>query len=349
MKNNDKTEQLIILAIESSCDDTSAAVISGGKVQSNIIASQLIHSHYGGVIPELASRAHLQAIGTTVRAALEQAEIGVCDVDAIAVTTSPGLAGSLIVGSHFAKGLALRYGLPIVPINHIEGHLYSGCLEDDSLEFPFIALVASGGHTAIFYTESYEKYSLLGSTIDDAAGEAFDKTAKLLGLGYPGGPEIDRLAKQGNPAAFSFPRSMMHDGTYNFSFSGFKTSIRYFMERNFPHGAPPEILPDICASAQEAIAEVLVVKTIRAAKEKNAAAIVVSGGVSANSRLRAMFENGISETMVKLVVPRMSYCVDNAAMIGFTAARKLAGSSNIEIFRNYTFNVSASALRADRK
>ncbi|GAB1431307.1 tRNA (adenosine(37)-N6)-threonylcarbamoyltransferase complex transferase subunit TsaD [Ignavibacteria bacterium] len=348
MKKSDKSEYPVILAIESSCDDTSAAVISNGKVQSNIISSQLIHSQYGGVIPELASRAHLQAVGTTVRAALERAKINIQDIDAVAVTTSPGLAGSLIVGSHFAKGLAIRYGLPIIPINHIEGHLYSGCLEDDSLEFPFIALVASGGHTALFYTESYEKYTLLGSTIDDAAGEAFDKTAKLLGLGYPGGPEIDRLAKQGNPAKFIFPRSMMHDGTYNFSFSGFKTSIRYFIEREFPNGVPQEILPDICASAQEAVAEVLVAKTMRATKEKNADAIVVSGGVSANSRLREIFAEKASKTGTKLVIPRMSYCVDNAAMIGFAAARKLI-EYGTEAFRDYTFCVSSSALRAERK
>lgn len=348
MKDRGKSHYPTILAIESSCDDTSAAVITEGKVRSNITASQLIHSQYGGVIPELASRAHLQAIGATVRAALEEAEISICDITAIAVTISPGLAGSLIVGSHFAKGLALRYGLPIVPVNHIEGHLYSGGLEYDAPGFPFVALVASGGHTALFYAESYEKYSLLGSTIDDAAGEAFDKTAKLLGLGYPGGPEIDRLAKQGNPAAIVFPRSMMRDETYNFSFSGFKTSVRYFIEREFPRGIPAEKLPDVCASAQEAISEVLVAKTIRAAREKNAAAIVVSGGVSANSRLRAIFAENASKIGAKLVIPRMSYCVDNAAMIGFVALRKLKEYGAKE-FYDYTFQVSSSALRTAGK
>lgn len=336
-----------ILAIETSCDDTSAAVISSDDVLSNVIASQLIHSQYGGVIPELASRAHLQAIGGTVQAALDGAGLTMSDITALAVTTSPGLSGSLIVGSHFAKGLAVRFGLPVVPVNHIEGHLYSGCLEDETLEFPFVALVASGGHTSLFLVQSYSDYTILGSTKDDAAGEAFDKTAKLLGLGYPGGPAIDRLAAKGNPAAYSFPRSLMHDGTYNFSFSGFKTAVRYFLEREFPQGVPPELLPDICASAQEAIAEILTVKTLRAAEETGATAIVVAGGVSANSRLRYMLTSKTAESGRKLVLPRMSYCIDNAAMIGFVAARKLS-AIGAESFRDLTFTVSSSALRAAR-
>lgn len=334
-----------ILAIETSCDDTSAAVISGGRVLSNVIASQLVHSQYGGVIPELASRAHLQAIGSTVQAALDGAGLTMSGVTALAVTTSPGLSGSLIVGSHFAKGLAVRFGLPIVPVNHIEGHLYSGCLEDETLEFPFVALVASGGHTSLFLVQSYNDYTILGSTKDDAAGEAFDKTAKLLGLGYPGGPAIDRLAAKGNPVAYSFPRSLMHDGTYNFSFSGFKTAVRYFLEREFSQGVPPELLPDVCASAQEAIAEILVVKTLRAAEETGAMAIVVAGGVSANSRLRQLLTEKTKESGRKLVLPRMSYCIDNAAMIGFVAARKLSSSAS---YRGLTFAVSSSALRAAR-
>lgn len=337
----------VILAIESSCDDTSASVIAGGRALSNVIASQQVHALYGGVIPELASRAHIQAIGATVRAALAEAGAGMNDITAIAVTTAPGLAGSLIVGSHFAKGLALRFGLPVVPVNHIEGHVYSGCLEDETLGFPFVALVASGGHTALFLVESFGHWRALGSTKDDAAGEAFDKTAKLLGLGYPGGPAIDRLAAQGNPAAYSFPRPLLHDGTYNFSFSGFKTAVRQAVGRNFPQGVPPEAMPDLCASAQEAIAEVLTVKTARAAAETRASSVVVAGGVSANSRLRAMMQEKIPQTGATLVLPRMSYCIDNAAMIGYVAARKLA-EAGAEQFRDLKFGVSAAALRAPR-
>lgn len=336
----------MLLAIESSCDETSAAVLDNSLVLSNVISSQLFHSKHGGVIPELASRAHLLSISAVVREALETAKINENDIDAIAVTTEPGLIGSLLVGSNFAKGFALRLGVPIVPVHHIEGHLYSGCLEDSSVEFPFVALVVSGGHTSLFLVQSYREYEVLGSTRDDAAGEAFDKVAKLLGLGYPGGPLIDSLAKQGNPNAYIFPRSMLHDGTYNFSFSGLKTSVRYFLQKTFPNEIPYEILPDICASVQQAIVDVLVAKTIRSAIEFKVKTITIAGGVSANSRLRQDMNQKAIEHGIRMVAPRMTYCIDNAAMIGFLAEKKLAEYP--QEYSKLDFKVRSAALRAKR-
>ncbi|MBI3259739.1 MAG: tRNA (adenosine(37)-N6)-threonylcarbamoyltransferase complex transferase subunit TsaD [Ignavibacteriae bacterium] len=336
----------MLLAIESSCDETSAAVLDKTIVLSNVISSQLFHTDHGGVIPELASRAHLQSISAVVREALVTANINETDLSAIAVTTEPGLIGSLLVGSNFAKGLALRLGLPIIPVHHIEGHLYSGCLEDSSVEFPFVALVVSGGHTSLFYVESYSEYQVLGSTRDDAAGEAFDKVAKLLGLGYPGGPLVDALAQKGNSSAYSFPRSMLHDGTYNFSFSGLKTSVRYFLQKNFHEGVPSEILPDICASVQQAITDVLVAKAIRAAIETNVKSVVIAGGVSANSRLRKDMNYRGQKHSIRIVAPRMSFCMDNAAMIGFLAEKKF--QEQPEVYSRLDFRVQSASLRAKR-
>ncbi|MBK9248214.1 MAG: tRNA (adenosine(37)-N6)-threonylcarbamoyltransferase complex transferase subunit TsaD [Ignavibacteria bacterium] len=337
----------MLLAIESSCDETSAAVLHNSQVLSNIISSQVFHTDYGGVIPELASRAHVQSISAVVKAAIQEAQIETKDLTAIAVTTEPGLIGSLLVGANFAKGLALRLGVPCVPVHHIEGHLYSGCLEDSTVEFPFIALVVSGGHTSLFEVQSYNSYSILGMTKDDAAGEAFDKVAKLLGLGYPGGPLVDKLAQSGNPAAYTFPRSMMHDGTYNFSFSGLKTSVRYFLQKTFPESIPENLLPDICASVQAAITEVLVAKTIRAAVEKNVRMVVIAGGVSANSGLRKLMNSTAAKHRIRMVAPRMSFCMDNAAMIGFLAEKKL--HDNPGGFSRLDFKVHSAAMRAMRK
>ncbi|MFN8362097.1 MAG: tRNA (adenosine(37)-N6)-threonylcarbamoyltransferase complex transferase subunit TsaD [Candidatus Kapaibacterium sp.] len=337
----------MLLAIESSCDETSAAVLHNSQVLSNIISSQVFHTDYGGVIPELASRAHVQSISAVVSAALREAQIETKDLTALAVTTEPGLIGSLLVGSNFAKGLALRLGVPCVPVHHIEGHLYSGCLEDSSVEFPFIALVVSGGHTSLFEVRSYNSYSVLGSTKDDAAGEAFDKVAKLLGLGYPGGPLVDKLAQAGNPRAYTFPRSMIHDGTYNFSFSGLKTSVRYFLQKTFPESIPENLLPDICASVQAAITEVLVAKTIRAAVERNVRTVVIAGGVSANSGLRKLMTSSAAKHRIRMVAPRMSFCMDNAAMIGFLAEKKLQDALPGG-FSRLDFTVHSAAMRAQR-
>lgn len=337
----------MLLAIESSCDETSAAVLHNSQVLSNIISSQVFHTDYGGVIPELASRAHVQSISAVVSAALREAQIETKDLTALAVTTEPGLIGSLLVGANFAKGLALRLGVPCVPVHHIEGHLYSGCLEDSTVEFPFIALVVSGGHTSLFEVLSYNSYSVLGSTKDDAAGEAFDKVAKLLGLGYPGGPLVDKLAQTGDPRAYTFPRSMIHDGTYNFSFSGLKTSVRYFLQKTFPESIPENLLPDICASVQAAITEVLVAKTIRAAVEKNVRTVVIAGGVSANSGLRKLMTESAAKRRIRMVAPRMSFCMDNAAMIGFLAEKKLHDNPNN--FSRLDFRVHSAAMRAQKR
>ena len=338
---------MTILAIESSCDETSVAVVDSGQILSNIISSQFFHSKYGGVVPELASRAHIKTISNLTGEALTEAGKTMNDIEALAVTKEPGLIGSLIVGSNFAKGLSLRYNLPLVPVNHIEGHLYSGNINEEN-EFPFIALVVSGGHTALFYVKSYNEYEILGLTKDDAAGEAFDKIAKLLGLPYPGGPVIDKLAKTGNKKAFDFPRSMIHSGDFDFSFSGLKTSVRYFIQKQFPEGVPQEILPDMCASVQSAIVDVLVSKSIAAARKTNAKTIVIAGGVSANSELRSQLKKTSEKYGIKSVAPEMTYCMDNAAMIGFLASKKLEEKGK-DMFFDLNFTVSARALRARKK
>lgn len=334
---------MIILAIESSCDDTSVALVENGKALSNVISTQLVHSDFGGIVPELASRKHIEIISQVTKKALKTADVKLEEIDAIAVTNSPGLAGSLLVGTNFAKGLSISLGIPVVPINHIEGHIFSGNLEQETLDFPLISLVVSGGHTALFYAESFEEYRMIGSTIDDAAGEAFDKIAKMLGLGYPGGPEIDRLSKSGNKKAYDFPRSMLNKNNFNFSFSGLKTSVRYFLQNNFPNGFESEIT-SICASVQEAIIEVLAKKTIKAAKQYNCKNVVIGGGVSANSRLRDFITELAVQSKIKIVIPDMSYCIDNAAMIGFIAEKKLTNSDNK--FNDLSFTADPRAIRA---
>jgi N6-L-threonylcarbamoyladenine synthase len=335
------TEHSRLLAIESSCDETSAAVYDGAELRSNIISSQLFHTRFGGIVPELASRAHVQTISLIVREALDKAGYGIEDMDAFAVTQSPGLAGSLTVGANFAKGLAVRYAKPIVAVNHIEGHIFSAFIERDDVAFPFIALVVSGGHTSLFAVESFERYAAIGSTRDDAAGETFDKIAKLLGLGYPGGMEIDRLAREGNPASIAFPRSMARDESFDFSFSGLKTAVRVYLQKL---GAPPESaqMRDICASAQEAIVEVLALKTFRAARLHNARDIVVAGGVAANSRLRALFAERARKENRRVFTPSLQYCTDNAAMIGRVGREKLLSGARSPL----SFTIGVGSLRA---
>lgn len=333
-----------ILAIETSCDDTSAAVTENGNVLSNIISSQIIHNKYGGIVPELASRKHLEVISQIVQESLVESKSTMAEINAIAVTNSPGLAGSLLVGCNFAKGLSLKYDKPIIPINHIEGHIFSGNLQEQGLDFPLISLVVSGGHTAIFLVSSYTEYKLIGSTIDDAAGEAFDKIAKMLGLGYPGGPIIDKLAKDGDPKRFDFPRSMIHKSNFDFSFSGLKTSVRYFLQKNYPNGDFNDDLNDIAASVQEAITDVLVKKTIDATKSNKIKSIVIGGGVSANSRLREKFKIEANKINAKIILPDMEYCVDNAAMIAFVAEQKLINSDPANFF-DLTFTADPNPIR----
>lgn len=332
---------MTILAIETSCDDTASAVLIDGHVRSNVISSQAIHDLYGGIVPELASREHVRLISQIVDAAMNKADIVMSDINAIAVTNGPGLAGSLLVGCHYAKGLALALGVPLYPIHHIEAHVYSGYLEDPSLSYPSIALVVSGGHTSIFLLESPLEYRVLGSTTDDAAGEAFDKIAKMMGLGYPGGPAIDRHAQSGNAEAFTFPRGRMHEDSYDFSFSGLKTAVRREVGRITASGEPLPI-DDLCASAQRAIVDVLVRKTMRAAHENTVAAVAIAGGVSANSELRQSMHAHCDEAGISFIAPRMQYCVDNAAMIAHIAHMRIAHGS----IASLDFTIEPKAIRS---
>lgn len=332
-----------ILAIESSCDDTSIAVTNKNSVLSNVISSQSVHTEFGGIVPELASRAHINNISRLTSSSLGIADVEIDKIEAIAVTSEPGLMGSLIVGSSFAKGLSLKYNLPLIPVNHIEGHIYSGCLEDETLEFPFISLVVSGGHTSLFLVKSYAEYEIIGMTKDDAAGEAFDKIAKLMGLGYPGGPVIDKLAKEGNPTEYDFPRSMINTDDFDFSFSGLKTSVRYFIQKNFEFPLSETDKRNLAASVQSAIVDVLKHKTYKASKKHRVKNIVIGGGVSANSLLRTSFKE-LEQKGYKIVLPKMEYCIDNAAMIGFLANKKLEHSENK--FSDLTFKVSSRPMRS---
>jgi len=304
---------LIVLGIESSCDETAAAVVESGKILSNVIASQVkFHSPYGGVVPEIASRKHIEAIVPVIKQALSDAGLEMKDIQGVAVTRGPGLVGSLLIGLSTAKALAYALDIPLVGVNHLEGHIAAIFLGKRVPVFPFAALIVSGGHTNIYRVKSYRDFYLLGQTRDDAAGEAFDKGAKLLNLGYPGGVVIDKIAKDGNPRAVAFPRAMK-DST-DFSFSGLKTSLLTTLKKLGRDFSAQE-LPDIVASYQEAIVDVLVDKTMRAAQENNLNQVVVCGGVAANSRLRQKFAAVASEKNIELFIPPTILCTDNAAMI----------------------------------
>ncbi len=305
-----------ILAIETSCDETSAAVVEDGRtILSNIIASQVdLHAQFGGVFPEVASRKHVEVIHAVVQQALEEAHMGLDDIDCIAVTRGPGLVGSLLVGVNMAKGLALARNKPFLGINHIEGHVYSLWLTEhvDEIEFPLLTLVVSGGHTELYLMTGHGQYQHLGGTLDDAAGEAFDKVGRVLGLPFPGGPAIDKLAPSGNATAFKFPRAVMEDG-YNFSFSGLKTAvarqIKHFNKTKLP-------VEDLAASFQTAVVEALVTKTERAATAYGVTAVHLAGGVSANKELRRTMTEQLS---IPVRYPPPILCTDNAAMIGSAA------------------------------
>ncbi len=319
---NDST---IILGIESSCDDTSAAVIQGSKILSNIAANQEIHNEYGGVVPELASRAHQQNIIPVVQKSLNQAKIQQKDISAIGFTRGPGLLGSLLVGTSFAKSLAMSLNVPLIEVNHLQAHILAHFIEDANPEpprFPFLCLTVSGGHTMIVLVKDYFKMEILGKTIDDAAGEAFDKIGKILGLDYPAGPIIDRLAKEGNENAFQFSKPKLEQ--YNYSFSGIKTSVLYFIQKEVkknPHFIQ-EHLNDLCASVQKTIIDTLMNKLEKAAKDLGIKEVAIAGGVSANSALRQAMHTKAEELGWNIYIPKFEYTTDNAAMIAMVAQLK---------------------------
>ncbi|MFM8530121.1 MAG: tRNA (adenosine(37)-N6)-threonylcarbamoyltransferase complex transferase subunit TsaD [Ilumatobacteraceae bacterium] len=331
-------ESTVVLAIETSCDETAAALVMGGHdVLSSVVSTQIdLHAQYGGVVPEIASRAHLEHLNPVIARAIVAAGIDESSIDVVAATVGPGLIGALLVGVSAAKSLALTWNKPFVGVNHMEAHLYAAFLEDPTLEFPLVVLLVSGGHTMLIEMQDHGKYRLLGATIDDAAGEAFDKVARFLGLGYPGGPAIDSLARTGNPAAVSFPRAMLHDG-FDFSFSGLKTSVMNHVRKH------PEVdTADVAASFQEAVVDVLVAKARRAAREVGARALALGGGVAANSQLREAFMSACIEDGIQGFLPSRAMCTDNAAMIASVAWHRLRsdGPTSLEVGADPTLRLS---------
>ena len=321
---------MILLAIETSCDETSAAVVRDGKILSNAVASQIkLHAEYGGVVPELAAREHLKNLLPVARAALSEAGVTVEQLDAVAATRGPGLPNALLVGLKAAQAMAFALNKPFVGVNHHEAHLYSPWISGNPLVADFanfqpnLSLIVSGGHTLLVLVETELKHRVLGGTIDDAAGECFDKTGKLIGLPYPAGPEIDRLAEQGNAKAFNFPRPLLHDASDDFSFSGLKTSVRYFIRDHPALLDDPQKVRDLCASVQAAIVEVLVTKTIRAAKRCGVRHVTASGGVTCNRALRHELARACERSGFTLRLAEKQLCTDNAAMIGILAEKKL--------------------------
>jgi N6-L-threonylcarbamoyladenine synthase len=327
-----------VMGIETSCDETSVAVVSDGTVRANVISSQFVHRKYGGVVPELASRAHQKLIVQVADEALRTSSVRREQLQGIAATRGPGLAGALLVGLSFGKALAYALGIPFVGVNHMEGHLYSTFLMDEQPAYPFIALIVSGGHTMLVEVRAPFVHRLLGQTRDDAAGEAFDKVAKMLGLGYPGGPVVDRLAREGDPRAVEFPRAFLGESSYDFSFSGVKTAVLYYLKRKgLFDGAnrdiPRPLLADICAGFQAAVVDVLVGKTMRAAEETGIRTICVAGGVSANSELRRAMNHAAGRDGRRVFFPPLEYCMDNGAMIALVGSMLLKSgvSSGLDV------------------
>ncbi|MEE8318889.1 MAG: tRNA (adenosine(37)-N6)-threonylcarbamoyltransferase complex transferase subunit TsaD [Dehalococcoidales bacterium] len=330
---------MLILGIETSCDETSAALVADGKqVLSNVIANQLdLLSKYGGVVPEIAARRHTELIGYVIKEAIESAGKSLADIEAVAVTARQGLVGCLLVGVAAAKTLSYSLGIPLIGIHHIEGHIFANRLDNPGLTVPHICLTVSGGHTMLVHVRDYCRYELLGSTLDDAAGEAFDKIAKFLGLGFPGGPVVDKLAREGNRRAFKFPRPLSASRTLDFSFSGLKTSVINTFKQQV---AANETLPlaDIAASFQEAIVDVLVSKTLEAAARTGISTISVTGGVSANSRLRDAFTDAGREAGLTVYFPKLSLCTDNAAMIAAAGQARYERGDTADLNLNVTPN-----------
>jgi N6-L-threonylcarbamoyladenine synthase len=318
---------MIILGIDTSCDETSAAVVEdGGRVLSNKVHSQVkLHHPYGGVVPELASREHLRNILPVVREALLSAQVKAGDLNGIAVTVGPGLIGALLVGLYYAKGMAYVHKTPLLAINHLEGHILSIFLEEDAPPFPFVALTVSGGHTSLYHVRGFGRYSLLGQTLDDAAGEAFDKVAKVLGLGYPGGVAIEKLAREGRREAIPFPRAYLSNDSLDFSFSGLKTAVSLQVKRNQGNRSVGEAFrpADIAASFQESVVDVLTAKTVKASERMGVKSIVMAGGVACNGRLRERLSKDAAEKGFRLYYPRPAYCTDNGAMIAVAGYHRL--------------------------
>ena len=302
----------MILGIESSCDETAAAICNDGSILSSIVSSQQIHKDFGGVVPEVASREHERLLNHSVEKALDEAEIALSDLDGIGVTQGPGLAGALLTGVCFAKGLSQSLNIPILGINHLEAHIYANFLTDPTLTYPLVCLLVSGGHTQLWLVKEMADYELLGESRDDAAGEAFDKGARILGLDYPGGPAIEKMAHNGDCKAIDFPRAFYKDESLEFSFSGLKTSLLYFMEKK----DKSVILADVAASYQQAILDVLVYKLATAVKRKDVRTCVIAGGVAANNELRSMVKKTIGDE-ISVLYPESALCTDNAAMVAY--------------------------------
>ena len=303
---------MIILGIESSCDETAAAICKNGNILSSIVSSQQIHKDFGGVVPEVASREHERLLNYSVEKALDEAEISLSDLDGVGVTQGPGLAGALITGVCFAKGLSQSLNIPILGINHLEAHIYANFLADPTLVYPLVCLLVSGGHTQLWLVKEMADYELLGESRDDAAGEAFDKGGRILGLDYPGGPAIEKMAHNGDCKAIDFPRAFYKDESLEFSFSGLKTSLLYFMEKK----DKSVVLADVAASYQKAILDVLVYKLATAVKRKNVRTCVIAGGVAANNELRNMVKKTIGDE-ISVLYPEPALCTDNAAMVAY--------------------------------
>jgi N6-L-threonylcarbamoyladenine synthase len=339
-------EGTVILGVETSCDETAAAVVMGGTdVLSSVVSSQIdIHAKFGGVVPEVASRAHLELIQPVITEAIDGAGIAPERIDAIAVTVGPGLMGALLVGVSAAKALAYGLNKPLVGVNHLEAHLYAGLLDDPHLQFPAVVLLVSGGNTLLLHMPAPSEYSLLGATIDDAAGEAFDKIARFLDIGYPGGPAIDAAAARGNPTSIDFPRAMMHDGL-DFSFSGLKTAVINHVRKN------PDVSSDnVAASFQAAVVDVLVAKTMKAARQVQARSIVLGGGVAANSQLRTDMTAGGEAEGFAVALPSRAMCTDNAAMIAAAGWYRLRdhGPSSLDIGAVPNLALVANTVRTNR-
>jgi len=325
---------MVVLGIETSCDETAAAVLADGRrILSSVVASQDdVHAPYGGVVPELASRRHIEVIVPVVERALGEAQVRLRDLEGIAVTHGPGLVGSLLVGTSFAKSLAWVHGTPLVGVNHLEGHIFAAFLGDDPPEYPFLALVVSGGHTALYHARAPRQYTLVGQTRDDAAGEAFDKVAKLLGLGFPGGPLVQRAAERGDPTAVAFPPARMTDGARDFSFSGIKTSVSLYVKRHSPLSDTQ--VADVAASFQASVVRTLVRRTLLAADQLAVRRVVLTGGVAANAPLRAALAAEAEAQGVRIHVPARHLCTDNAAMIAAAGTARLVAGERAPLTLN---------------